>query len=66
MYQVYTEKNHSELSRTLIIETDDYEIALEKAKKAIEGKEGYNYIVEKTDGSFNSYGDLIATVVAEG
>ena len=42
MYQVYTEKNHSELSRS------------------------YNYIVEKTDGSFNSYGDLIATVVAEG
>lgn len=52
MYQVYTEKNHSELSRTLIIETDDYEIALEKAKKAIEGKVGYNYIVEKNRWQF--------------
>jgi len=66
MYQVYTEKNHSEFSRTLVIETDDYETALEKARKAVEGKDGYNYVVEKTDGSFNSYGELIATVVAEG
>lgn len=65
MYHVYTEKNHSEFSRTLIAETDDIEVAMEKAKKAIEGKDGYNYIIEKTDGSFDSYGDLIATVVAE-
>lgn len=66
MYHVYTEKNHSEFSRTLICETKDYDIAIEKAEKAIEGKEGYNYIIEETDGSMNSYGDLIATVVAEG
>ncbi|MDO5437240.1 MAG: hypothetical protein Q4F80_03480 [bacterium] len=66
MYHVYTEKNHSELSRVLVAETDDFEIAFEKAQKAIEGKEGYNFIIEETDGSFNSYGDLIATVVAEG
>ena len=51
MYHVYTEKNHSEFSRTLITETDDIEVAMEKAKKAIEGKDGYNYIIEKTDGS---------------
>lgn len=66
MYHVYTEKNHSEFSRTLICETKDYDIAIEKAEKAIEGKEGYNFIIEETDGSMNSYGDLIATVVAEG
>lgn len=66
MYHVYTEKNHSEFSKTLICETKDYDLAIEKAEKAIEGKEGYNYIVEETDGSMNSYGDLIATVVAEG
>ncbi len=66
MYHVYTEKNHSEFSRALVAETNDYDIAIEKAEKAIEGKEGYNYIIEETDGSMNSYGDLIATVVAEG
>jgi len=38
---------------------------LQKAQKAIEGKEGYNYIIEETDGSINSYGELISTVVAE-
>lgn len=65
MYHVYTEKDHAELTRVFITETDDFEIALEKAEKAIEGKEGYNYVIERTDGSFNSYGDLIAEVVAQ-
>lgn len=66
MYHVYTLKNRSEFSKTLVAETKDYDLALQKAEKAIEGKEGYNYVIEETDGSMNSYGDLIATVVAEG
>ena len=65
MYHVYVEKNHSEFSRDLIYETDDYDKALEKAEKAIEGKPDMNYIVEQTDGSMNSYGELIPHVVAE-
>ena len=32
MYHVYTEKNHSEFSRALVIETPDYDLALEKAQ----------------------------------
>lgn len=47
MYQVYTEKNHSELSRTLIIETDDYEIALEKAKKQLKVKLATTTLLKK-------------------
>lgn len=66
MYHIYTIKNRSEFSKTLVAETKDYDEALQKAEKAIEGKEGYNYIVEETDGSMNSYGELIATVVAKG
>ena len=66
MDHIYTIKNRSEFSKTLVAETKDYDEALQKAEKAIEGKEGYNYIVEETDGSMNSYGELIATVVAEG
>lgn len=66
MYHIYTIKNRSEFSKTLVAETKDYDEALQKAEKAIEGKEGYNYIVEETDGSMNSYGELIAIVVAEG
>ena len=65
MYHVYTEKNHSEFTRSLVIETPDYDLAMEKAEKAIEGKHELRYIVEETDGSMNSYGELVATVVAE-
>ena len=66
MYHIYTLKNHSEFSKTLVAETKDYDTALQRAEKAIEGKEGYNFVIEETDGSMNSYGELIATVVAEG
>ena len=66
MYHIYTIKNKSEFSKTLVAETKDYDEALEKAEKAIAGKEGYNYVVEETDGSMNSYGDLLTTVVAKG
>ena len=66
MYHIFTLKNHSEFSKTLVAETKDYDTALQKAEKAIEGKEGYNFVIEETDGSMNSYGELIATVVAEG
>ena len=66
MYHIYTIKNRSEFSKTLVAEKKDYDEALQKAEKAIEGKEGYNYVIEETDGSMNSYGELIATVVAEG
>ena len=54
MYHIYTIKNKSEFSKTLVAETKDYDEALEKAEKAIAGKEGYNYVVEETDGSMNS------------
>ena len=65
MYHVYTEKNHSEYTRSLVIETNDYDLAFEKAEKVIEGKPELRYIVEQTDGSMDSYGELIATVIAE-
>ena len=43
----------------------DYDLALEKAQKAIEGKPELSYIIEQTDGSMNSYGELLTRVVAE-
>ena len=64
MYHVYTEKNRSELTKTLIGDFKDYDEAMEAAEKAIEGKPELNYIVEETDGHFNSYGELVAEVVA--
>ena len=35
------------------------------AEKAIEGHSDLRYIVEETNGCVDSYGELIATVVAE-
>lgn len=65
MFQVYTEKDHSSLTKTLVDEFSDLDEALECAKKAIEGKPNLRYIVEETTGRFNSYGELIADVVEE-
>ena len=65
MYSVYTEKNHSSLTKTLIGEFKDYDEAMDCAEKSIEGKDGFRYIVESTSGHFNSYGDLLTEVVAQ-
>lgn len=65
MFQVYTSKDKSELSKNLVGEFKDYDEAMDFAEKAIEGKSGLRYIVEETNGTVNSYGDLIASVVAE-
>ncbi len=65
MYHVITEKDYSEFSRKQIGEYSNFDKALEVAQKAIAGKEGLRYIIEKTDGHVDSYGNQIVTVVAE-
>ncbi len=65
MYSVYTEKNRSSFTRTLIGEFKDYDDAMDCAENAIEGKPELRYIVEETDGHVNGYGELLTTVVAE-
>lgn len=64
MFQVYTQKGNEDLTKTLVGEFSDYDEAMDRAEEAIEGKE-LRYIVEETNGCFNSYGDLVATVIAE-
>ena len=64
MFQVYTAKDKSELSKNLIGEFKEYD-AMDCAEKAIEGHSDLRYIVEETNGCVDSYGELIATVVAE-
>jgi len=65
MFQVYTEKDHSNLTKTLIGEFADEDEAIEFAKKSIEGKANLRYIVEETQGNFNSYGELVTFLVDE-
>ena len=66
MFQVYLQEGNKELTKTLVGEFKDYDEAMDKAEEVIEGKTGYKFIVEETNGCFNSYGDLVDTVVAEG
>ena len=65
MYHVYTEKDYSEFSKTLVGEFTDLEEAMEKARNSIENRPELRYIVEETDGHVNNYGELITTVIAE-
>lgn len=65
MYHVYVERNYSELSRNLVGEYSSLEEARAVAKKTIAENPELNYIIEETDGHFNSYGDLVTTIVEE-
>ena len=65
MFLVYTAKDKSELSKNLIGEFKEYDDAMDCAEKAIEGHPELRFIVEETNGCVDSYGELIATVVAE-
>ena len=65
MFQVYTSTDKSELSKNLIGEFKDWDEAMDCAEAAVEGKPELRYIVEETDGHFNSYGELVTTIVAE-
>lgn len=65
MFQVYTQKRGSELTKTLVKEFKDLEEAFECAEKSVEGKPDLKYIIEETTGHFNSYGDLLVDIVAE-
>ena len=65
MFQVYTPTDKSELSKNLIGEFKEWDDAMDCAEQAVEGKTGIRYIVEETNGTVNSYGEQIPTVVAE-
>ena len=66
MFQVYTAKDKSELSKNLIGEFKEYDDAMDCAEKAIEGHPELRFIVEETNGCVNSYCEQITTVVKRG
>lgn len=65
MFQVYTSTDKSALSKKFVGEFKDWDEAMDCAEQAIEGQSGLRYIVEETNGTVDSYGELIASVVAE-
>ncbi|MCD8377300.1 MAG: hypothetical protein LUB59_00765 [Candidatus Gastranaerophilales bacterium] len=65
MFQVYTQEGNKELTKSIVGEFSDYDKAMDCAEKSIKGKPNLKYIVEETNGCFNSYGDLVSEVIAE-
>ena len=65
MFQVYTERDYSEFTKSMIGEFKDIDEAIDFAEKAIEGKDDLRYIIEETTGHFNSWGELETRVVVE-
>ena len=65
MFQVYTQEGNKELTKSIVGQFKDYDEAMDCAEKSIEGKPNLKYIVEETNGCFDSYGDLVAEVIAE-
>ena len=65
MFHVYTEKSNTDFLSTHVGDFSDFEEAMDAAEKSIENKPELHYIVEETDGSFDSYGELLKQVVAK-
>ena len=62
MYQLYVEKPSS-FAPDLIGEFSELEDAQAKAKEAKAQDSTITYTIEETNGGFNSYGELLTTVV---
>ena len=65
MYQVYIDKP-SYFEPDMVAEFKDLETAEAFAKKEQASDEEISYVIKETNGCFNSYGELIATVVKRG
>lgn len=65
MYQVYIKTSASYDGKKLLGEFSDYEKACEKVEAELEKNKDIKYVIEESDGSVNSYGDLITWVVDE-
>ena len=65
MYRLYIETATS-FSPKLIDEYEDLEEAQERARKEKEADSSVYYKIEETNGGFNSYGELLTTVIEEG
>ncbi len=65
MYQLYVEEENS-FSPDLIGEYEDLEDAQEKAQELKQKDPSIRYTIEETNGGFNSYGDLLTSVVERG
>ena len=65
MYQVYIKDANSYTGRELIGEYEDVDDAFDKAEEEVAKDANIKYVIEKTSGNVNSYGELEVSVIAE-
>ena len=65
MYQVYIKDANSYTGRELIGEYEDVDDAFDKAEEEVAKDASIKYVIEKTSGNVNSYGELEVSVIAE-
>lgn len=65
MYHVYIKKETGFESKTLLGDFKDFEKASERVEKELAKNKDIKYVIEETGGDFDSYGELLSTVVEE-
>ena len=65
MYQLYIKEANSYTGRELIGEYDDVDDAFDRAEEEVKKDANVKYVIEKTSGNVNSYGELEVSVIAE-
>ncbi len=65
MYQLYIKEANSYTGRELIGEYEDVDDAFDRADEEVKKDANVKYVIEKTSGNVNSYGELEVSVIAE-
>lgn len=65
MYQVYLKQQSGFESKKLIGEFKDIDEAYDKVDEELAKDKDVKYVIERTTGHVDNYGELIATVVEE-
>jgi len=65
MFHLYIESD-STFSPKLVGEYDNLDEAKKRAKKEQEEDDSVTYTIEESNGSFNSYGELLTNVIERG
>ncbi len=65
MYQLYIKEANSYTGRELIGEYEDVDDAFDRAEEEVAKDSKVKYVIEKTSGNVNSYGELEVSVIAE-
>jgi hypothetical protein len=65
MYYAYIKDETGFNSKKLLGKFKEYDLAWERVEAELEKDPEIKYVIEETNGSFDSYGELLTTVIDE-